>query len=443
MKRGEAGTAETELRFAAELSAAQLSAQASPELESKFVRSAPLDELQAKMLQNEKMAALGRMVSGIAHELNNPLTAIMGYAQLLLSHGLRQDQLVEARRVFEEAERASRIVKNLLYFAREEKPERTRVDVNEIVERALALRSYELRVQNVAVERELAPDLPRVMADAHQLQQAILNLVVNAEQALVLSRGKGTISIRTRATSTARIVLEVADDGPGVPDEIASRIFEPFFTTKPPGIGTGLGLSIVYGIVQQHEGEVTVVNGANGGAKFVIELPVVAGSAVEARGSASRGAVWMLRVPPRRILVVEDEPTIAQLVVDVLEQEGHQVDAVLDSQEGLTRISIADYDLVICDLRMPRMDGPAFYDSLVRSGSRLAEQIVFITGDTLAPRTAQFLRQTGLPFLAKPFLVQELLLVVNRKLRAADVAERVGLETDVKTEKARTMSRKA
>ncbi len=153
MKRGEAGTAETELRFAAELSAAQLSAQASPELESKFVRSVPLDELQAKMLQNEKMAALGRMVSGIAHELNNPLTAIMGYAQLLLSHGLRQDQLVEARRVFEEAERASRIVKNLLYFAREEKPERTRVDVNEIVERALALRSYEPRTPNPFASR--------------------------------------------------------------------------------------------------------------------------------------------------------------------------------------------------------------------------------------------------------------------------------------------------
>ncbi len=443
MKRGEAGTTETELRFGAEVSSEQVSPQAPPELESKLVKSAPLGELQLKMLQNEKMAALGRMVSGIAHELNNPLTAIMGYAQLLLSHGLRQDQLVEARRVFEEAERASRIVKNLLYFAREEKPERTRVDVNEIVERALALRSYELRVQNIAVECELAADLPRVMADPHQMQQAILNLVVNAEQALVLSRGKGTITIRTRAKSNARIVVEVADDGPGVPDEIASRIFEPFFTTKPPGIGTGLGLSIVYGIVQQHDGEVTVESGANAGAKFVIELPVGAGSAVEARGSGSSGAVWMLRVPPRRILVVEDEPTIAQLVVDVLEQEGHQVDAVLDSQEGLKRISITEYDLVICDLRMPRMDGPAFYDSLVRSGSTLAEQIVFITGDTLAPRTAQFLRQTGLPFLPKPFLVQELLLVVNRKLRAADVAKKVGVATDVKTEKARTMSRKA
>ena len=231
MRRAAPGVAEPELRFTAEAPPPQP------------------DEFQSKLLQTEKMAALGRMVSGIAHELNNPLTAIMGYAQLLLSHGLRQDQLVEARRVFQEVERASRIVKNLLYFAREKNPERTCVNLNEIVERALALRSYELRVQNNAVECDLAPNLPQTLADPHQLQQAVLNLVMNAEQALVLSRGKGTISIRTRTKSEKRIALEIADDGPGVPKEIAPRIFEPFFTTKPPGIGTGLGLSIVNGIV--------------------------------------------------------------------------------------------------------------------------------------------------------------------------------------------------
>jgi CheY-like chemotaxis protein/two-component sensor histidine kinase len=426
MRRGTPETVEPELRFAAEAIAA------------------PSAEFQSKLVQTEKMAALGRMVSGIAHELNNPLTAIMGYAQLLLSHGLRQDQLVEARRVFEEAERASRIVKNLLYFAREEKPERTRVNANEIVERALALRSYELRVQNITVECDLAPDLPATMADPHQLQQAILNLVVNAEQALVLSRGKGTITIRTRAKSETRIAVEVADDGPGVPKEIASRIFEPFFTTKPPGIGTGLGLSIVYGIVQQHEGEVTLENSASGGARFVIELPVasIAAAATASRTASLMATTAAVRVPSGKILVVEDEPTIAQLVVDVLREEGHHVDAVLDSQEGLARISRAYFDLVICDLRMPRLDGPAFYDSLVRSGSRLVDHIVFITGDTLAPRTAQFLQETGLPFLAKPFLVQELLLVVNQRLRAAEDATR-GETSGAKSEKARTMSRKA
>ncbi len=425
MRRAAPETAETVLRFATE---------APP---------APPDEFQSKLLQTEKMAALGRMVSGIAHELNNPLTAIMGYAQLLLSHGLRQDQLVEARRVFEEAERASRIVKNLLYFAREKKPERTRVNVNEIVERALALRSYELRVQNIVVECDLAPNLPQTLADPHQLQQAVLNLLVNAEQALVLSRGRGTISIRTRAKSAARIALEIEDDGPGVPKEIASRIFEPFFTTKPPGVGTGLGLSIVYGIVQLHDGEVTLENGASGGAKLVIELPVVSAQTATADRNVAIGAADSSPVRPQRILVVEDEPAVAQLVVDVLREEGHHLDAVLDSQEGLARIARSTYDLVICDLRMPRLDGPAFYDSLKRSSSPLADRIIFITGDTLAPRTAQFLQTSGLPFLAKPFLVQELMLVVNQKLRSADNSGEVEANNDANTEKAQTMSRKA
>jgi two-component system NtrC family sensor kinase len=382
-------------------------------------------QLQSKLLQTEKMAALGQLISGIAHELNNPLTAITGYAQLLLSHRAKQDQQAEAQRVFDEAERASRIVKNLLYFARENKPERSRTNLNETVERALALRSYELRVQNIDVELSLANDLPLTMADPHQLQQAVLNLITNAEHALVHFRGTGRIWIRTRHIAGKCIAIEVSDDGPGVPKEIAARIFEPFFTTKPPGVGTGLGLSIVYGIAQNHGGEIALEARPTGGATFILELPIIAEApATSANGSRTTHAP--AEKPPRviasRVLVVEDEATIAQLVVDVLREDGHRVDAVLDSQEGLSRISRGRYDLVICDLRMPRLDGPAFYDALVRSGSPLADQILFITGDTLAPRTAKFLEDTNLPFLAKPFLVEELRLLVNRHLGAARAA---------------------
>src|ERR1700690_2444504 len=231
-------------------------------------------EIQAKLLQGEKMAALGQLVSGIAHELNNPLTAIMGYAQLLLGHGLTLPQQSEGGKGFQEAERARRIVKNLLYFARETKPERTRVDLNEIVERTLALRSYEMRVENIVVECALAEGLPETMADPYQLQQVVLNLLINAEQALLEDRGQGHVWIRTYRASGSRIALEISDDGPGIPSSIASRIFDPFFTTKPSGVGTGLGLSIVYGIVQQHGGEVTVESHRGAGAKFVVELPV-------------------------------------------------------------------------------------------------------------------------------------------------------------------------
>ena len=373
-------------------------------------------QIQSKLLQTEKMAALGQLVSGIAHELNNPLTTIMGYAQLLLGHGLQPPQLSEASKVFQEAERARRIVKNLLYVARENKPERTRVNLNEIVERTLALRSYELKVENIVVECELTRDLPETVGDPYQLQQVVLNLLVNAEQALLQGRGQGQVWIRTQRTSVGRISLEVSDDGPGIPPEIASRIFDPFFTTKPSGVGTGLGLSIVYGIVQQHEGEVTFESLPGAGAKFTVELPVVTLPQTVRLPALVAPAAKSRAVRTGRILVVEDESTVAQLIVDVLREEGHQVEAAADSQDGLTRISRNRYDLVICDLRMPRLDGPGFYEALVSAGSRMQSRILFITGDTLAPRTLEFLEPRSLPYLAKPFLVEELMLAVNRML---------------------------
>jgi len=376
-------------------------------------------QIQSKMLQTEKMAAIGQLVSGIAHELNNPLTAIMGYAQLLLVHGLKPAQLSEAGMVYQEAERARRIVKNLLYFARENKPERTRVDLNEIIERTLALRSYELKNENIVVECELSPDLPKTMADPHQLQQVVLNLIVNAEQALLEERRQGHILIRTHHVAHRAgewISLEVSDDGPGIPLEIASRIFDPFFTTKAAGFGTGLGLSIVYGIVHQHNGEVTFDSQPGAGARFLVEFPVVAVPAETRVASLPQSVDESGVCPTGRILVVEDEPTVAKLVVDILREDGHQAEAVLDSQEGLTRISLVRYDLVICDLRMPILDGFAFYEALVRSGSPMQKRIIFITGDTLAPRTLEFLGPNGLPYLAKPFLVEELKLAVNHML---------------------------
>lgn len=380
-------------------------------------------QIQAKMLQTEKMAALGQLVSGIAHELNNPLTAIMGYAQLLLGKGLMPAQLSEAEKVYQEAERARRIVKNLLYFARETPPERTRIDLNEIIERTLALRSYELRVEDIAVECDLAPRLPSTIADPYQLQQVILNLLVNAEQALLESRGHGHVWIRTRhmieGVGTAmrdHILLEVADDGPGIPPEIASRIFDPFFTSKPTGVGTGLGLSIVYGIVHQHGGEVAFENQPGGGARFKVDLPVIETTAGSRTDDMPPANQRYSAVAPARILAIEDEPTVAQLIVDVLRDEGHQVEAVLDGQEGLRRLSRNRYDLIVCDLRMPHFDGQAVYQSLRRSGSSLLNRILFVTGDVLAAQTRDFLEPNHLPYLAKPFLVEELKLAVNRLL---------------------------
>jgi two-component system NtrC family sensor kinase len=390
--------------------------------------------IQSKLLRTERMAELGQLVSGIAHELNNPLTSITGYAQLLLGRRLEPERVGDALKIYQEAERAGRIVKNLLLFTREATPERRSVNLNELVERTLALRSYELKVENITVEFQRDPNLPLTLADPTQMQQVILNLVVNAEQAIQQGRGQGRIRVRTLRRSPQRLALEVTDDGPGVPSEIAGRIFDPFFTTKPVGMGTGLGLSIVYGIVQEHGGEISFESQPGRGATFLVELPIVAASSASPQeGLAMPAAPEQLQLPGpasvesggpgparrERVLVVEDEPTVAQLIADVLSEEGYRVDTLLDSREGLERLRQQAYDLVICDLKMPRLDGRAFYRALVRAGSPLQHRMIFVTGDTLAPHTIEFLDSTGLPYLAKPFLVDELKLAVQRAVRAA------------------------
>ena len=394
--------------------------------------------IQSKLLQTEKMAALGQLVSGIAHELNNPLTSIQGYAQLLLSRRSPSDRIADARRISQEAARAGRIVKNLLLFSREAKPERRAVNLNEVIERTVALRAYELKIENIAVDLFFDTALPQALADAAQLQQVVLNLIVNAEQAIQQGRGQGgvhgRIGIRTRRLSGDRIGMEIHDDGPGILPEIVSRIFDPFFTTKPVGVGTGLGLSIVYGIVQEHGGEVGVESQPGRGATLTVELPALSAAALEYTGeepAARSHTVAVVPVPrivrvasrPERILVVEDEPTVSQLIADVMSEEGHPVETLLDSREALDRLKGNKYDLIICDLKMPHLDGAGLFRELVARGSPLQHRLLFVTGDTMSPRSLEFLNSCGLPYLAKPFLVEELKEAVRRALAAAPAAE--------------------
>jgi signal transduction histidine kinase/FixJ family two-component response regulator len=395
--------------------------------------------MQSKRLQTEKMAALGQLVSGIAHELNNPLTSIQGYAQLLVSRRSASDRTADARRISQEAARAGRIVKNLLLFSREAKPERRAVNLNEVIEHTIALRAYELKIENIAVDLSLDANLPQALADAAQLQQVVLNLIVNAEQAIQQGRGQGgvhgRIRIRTCRLSGDRIGMEFSDDGPGIPQEIVSRIFDPFFTTKPVGVGTGLGLSILYGIVREHGGEVSVESQPGHGAKLSIELPALSAAALDFTKEEPAATPYDVAVvpiphpgrmalrPKKNILVVEDEPTVSQLISDVMSEMGHGVDTLLDSREAFDRLRGSAYDLIICDLRMPHLDGPGLYRELVRRGSPFQHRLLFVTGDTMSPRSLEFLNSSGVPYLAKPFLVEELKEAVRQALAAEPIAE--------------------
>ncbi len=381
----------------------------------------------SKLLQTEKLAALGQMVSGVAHELSNPLTSILGYAHRLLARQDVPGRTEEARQIYQEAERAIAILRQVLLNARETLPERRPVSMNQIVQRSVELQRFSLAAEKIRLEIDLDPALPFVQGDPGHLQQVLINLVNNARQAIEQHGHGGTIRLRTKRIGEKRLLLEVADDGPGIPQAILARIFDPFFTTKPAGVGTGLGLAIVLSVVREHGGQVHVVSPPKGGAVFQIELPAAAEPAQdEALGSPAPG--WQ-KVPPEtthdagrgtqlepafrsgmspRVLVVEDEPTVARLIADVLEDEGMQVEVLLDGREALDCAARETFDLIICDIKMPGLDGQHFYKSLERSKNPLRERFLFVTGDVIAAQTRGFLERNHLPHVAKPFRVEEL-----------------------------------
>jgi signal transduction histidine kinase/FixJ family two-component response regulator len=398
---------------------------------------------QSKLLQTEKLAELGQMVTGIAHELSNPLTSILGYAQRLL---LRRDPVGgshEARQIFQEADRASAILRQLLLSARESRPERRRVALNQVVSRAIELQRFSLAADNVHVQLDLDPTLPFVQGDAGQLQQVLMNLIGNARQAIEEQGTGGNIRVKTKRIAEKRVLLEVSDDGPGIPQAIQVRIFDPFFTTKPAGVGTGLGLAIVLGIVREHGGRLQLTSNLGHGTVFSIELPAMA--AVEMPSPAIGGASPVRpRLEPlpaleplepaqvgavlsawagTRVLVLEDEPTVARLIADVLEDEGLRVDVLLNAREALDRAAREDYALAVCDMKMPELDGEHFYEALARADNPLRERFLFVTGDVLAARTRDFLERNHLPHVAKPFRVEELTEKIRGVLEATSPRE--------------------
>jgi signal transduction histidine kinase/ActR/RegA family two-component response regulator len=386
---------------------------------------------QSRMLRAEKLASLGQRVTGIMHELSNPLTTILGNAQRMILREEAGTPSTEAQRILEEAERATAILRQLLYLSRDAQPERRLVSLNELVERVVNLQRETLAGGSMLLKVDLAERLPRVEGDFAQLQQVLLNLLQNAQQAIEQSGQGTTIGVRTSSAVPGRVRLEVWDDGPGIPEALQARIFDPFFTTKPEGLGTGLGLAIVNGFVRQHGGSISVHCPPDGGTRFVVELPAAEDAREAEKRSFAKDLSPSLAFPVRqsgnghsaaagkevpRILVVEDEATVANLIADVLRDEGMNVDVLLDSESAFEAAQKASYDLAICDLKMPGMDGQVFYAKLLQEQNPLHEHVLFVTGDVIAQRTHEFLEQNRLAHVAKPFRVEELCAAVRKML---------------------------
>jgi two-component system NtrC family sensor kinase len=380
-------------------------------------RAAAQYQLQQEALyQREKLAAMGSLLSSVAHELNNPLAAVLMHADLLREE-LGQSPLLElVDEVTRAAERCKRLVRSFLTLARQHTPERTAVSLNSLVTDTVELLAYALRVDNITVHLDLAEKLPLLWADAHQIQQVITNLITNAHQALRESPALRQLTLTTRCNATrTRVTLTVTDTGPGVPPALQARIFEPFFTTKPVGIGTGLGLSLCRGIIERHGGIITVMSPPGQGATFCVELPIEA-ACTTAPVSPERDR--MPAAPDKSILIIDDEPSIASGLKRLLSRDGYTVETVANGHLALTKLRERSYDLLLSDMRMPGIDGPSLYRTLERQYPHLLRRVIFLTGDTLNPETKMFLDQSAAPCLTKPCTVAEIRRAIQQVLGA-------------------------
>jgi two-component system NtrC family sensor kinase len=368
--------------------------------------------LQDQLIQSEKMSAIGQLIAGIAHDLNNPLASVVGFADFLaevpnVPPSIREPLTV----VRDEAERASSIVRNLLGFARKQDHQRRPTALKPLLDATFVLLRNQLMAQQVEAQVEIEPDLPMPDVDPNQIQQVFVNLINNAAQAIASTGRPGTILVRARRWLDG-VAIDIIDDGPGMSEALAAQVFEPFFTTKAEGEGTGLGLSISQGIVKEHGGRIMLSSEEGRGSTFTVQLPLSTRSAAPATDPGTRGPTRRLRV-----LVVDDEPHILHYMRATLEAWGHIPVVASDGEEGLARATGEQFDLIISDLRMPRVGGREFYEALLRDNPAMAERLVFSTGDTVRGDTLNFLETLDRPYLHKPFSLAELRTLLSEVAR--------------------------
>ena len=380
------------------------------EITEQIRAEAELEQQREVAHQNEKLSALGELLAGVAHELNNPLSVIFGYSQML--QGKVSDPVLSERidLMCQSAERAGKIVKTFLAMARQ-RP--TRIDIcslNDVVATALEVSGYSLKTNGTVVETDLDETAPPIAGDFDQLAQVFSNLIVNAGHALHEQREEGRILVRSyHDVDENRTVVEIRDNGPGIPADIQNRVFEPFFTTKEVGEGTGVGLAFSHKIIEGHEGELSLRSVPGEGTSFYVKLNAV-------HDDNTRNELDRLAPTPSKslsCLVVDDEAGVAQLLSDILTDEGHSVEMTTTPRKALHMAEAREFDVILSDFKMPDMDGEAFYEALRLISPNSANRVGFITGDALSENVREFFARSKRPYIEKPIVKRELLTLIR------------------------------
>ena len=361
--------------------------------------------------QGEKMAAFGSLLAGVAHELNNPLSIVIGNAMMLSDDaaGAEGPLVTRVGKIAAAAERCARIVRSFLAMARQRPTALRPVAIEPLVHAAVEMLAYGFRAGGIGVTLDLPADLPNATGDSDQLHQVLVNLLLNAQQALLKQPLPRQISIAARVEA-GQVVLRLSDSGPGVPHDIRTRIFDPFFTTKPMGEGTGIGLAVSRGIVEAHGGTLVLVP-QGPGAQFDVRLPLAL--EVEAVPAAEPASIAPLPTLPRRALIIDDEPEVASILAQMVTSLGFACDIAEGGADGQDLLERGGYDAILCDLHMPGTDGPALLKWIGAHKPQFRGRLAFVTGDTLGQATASFLSASGRPHLEKPFLREEIRRVLS------------------------------
>ncbi len=389
-----------------------------------------IDEQKANLIHREKIAALGSMLAEVAHELNNPLAVVTAQAELLAETATDDKTRNRAEKILRPARRSADIVRKFLSLARQRQVEKEVLNVDELINESLDMLKYQLDKRSIAVNFEIDPGAAKVWGDKANLGQVVVNIIVNAQQALTRMDGEKNIGIGVRVDDVAeKITISFADNGPGISPEIRDKVFDHFFTTKPEGRGTGLGLAFCKSVVEDHGGTIVVNAVEPRGTNLVITLP------------RTRKVRESVRLNPKaddfpkalKVLVVDDEETLATSIAESLSRSGHQPSTAFSCEQALLRLVDTDFDVILADVHMPGGDGLEFYRRVFANDERMAKRFVFVTGDSLDPRLAQFFEEERRPHINKPFELSDLVSIVEGVYYESEEAASVGPAPGVQT----------